>query len=55
MPPYAVFSDATLEQIAERRPTSREQFLAVSGVGLVKLEKYGNQFLEVVRAHRDEE
>lgn len=53
IPPYAVFSDVTLEQIAERRPTSREQFLAVSGVGLVKLEKYGNQFLEVVRAHRE--
>ncbi len=41
VPAYVVFSDATLEIIAERAPRSREQLAAVPGVGAVKLDRYG--------------
>ncbi|MDA8324130.1 MAG: ATP-dependent DNA helicase UvrD2, partial [Actinomycetota bacterium] len=41
VPAYVVFSDATLELIAERAPRSREQLAAVPGVGAVKLDRYG--------------
>lgn len=45
MPAYIVFSDATLKDMANKQPRTREQFLAISGVGQNKLEKYGQQFL----------
>ena len=43
-----VFSNATLEEIATRRPTSPKALLAVSGVGPEKLQKYGEELLELV-------
>ncbi|MDO5335168.1 MAG: HRDC domain-containing protein, partial [Coriobacteriia bacterium] len=45
VPPYMVFSDATLRGLAQRRPKSKEQMLDVSGVGQKKLERYGAEFL----------
>ncbi|MHB1595658.1 MAG: HRDC domain-containing protein, partial [Streptosporangiaceae bacterium] len=45
VPAYVVFSDATLEIIAERAPRSREQLAAVPGVGAVKLDRYGTAVL----------
>lgn len=45
LPAYIVFSDATLREMAKRCPKTNEQLLAISGVGVVKLEKYGEQFL----------
>jgi DNA helicase-2/ATP-dependent DNA helicase PcrA len=41
VPSYVVFSDATLEAIAERRPASTGELAAVPGVGPVKLDRYG--------------
>jgi len=41
VPAYAVFSDATLAAIAERRPASTGELAAVPGVGPVKLDRYG--------------
>ncbi len=49
VPPYVVFHDATLRDMAEQRPTSADALLAVSGVGIAKLDRYGAQFLEVIR------
>ncbi|MEQ8860324.1 MAG: DNA helicase RecQ [Pseudomonadales bacterium] len=49
VPPYVVFHDATLHDMVERRPTSADALLQVSGVGAAKLERYGVQFLEVIR------
>ena len=49
VPAYIVFSDAVLRQMAEHRPRTREGLLALSGVGPVKLERYGAAFLEVLR------
>ena len=48
VPPYVVFHDATLIDMAQRRPMTLAAMLEVSGVGQAKLEKYGGDFLEVV-------
>jgi ATP-dependent DNA helicase RecQ len=45
VPAYIVFSDATLKAIAEMRPASEQDLLAVPGVGPAKLERYGSAFL----------
>ena len=49
VPAYIVFSDAVLRQMASRVPKSPAEMLALSGVGPVKLERYGEAFLEVLR------
>jgi len=49
MPAYIVFSDATLLAMAERRPKSKDELLAISGVGPRKLAAYGEAFLAVFR------
>ncbi|WP_283131570.1 ATP-dependent DNA helicase RecQ [Enterovibrio norvegicus] len=51
VPPYVVFNDATLIEMAEMIPTSQGELLAVNGVGQRKLEKYGNVFLDVIEDH----
>jgi ATP-dependent DNA helicase RecQ len=49
VPAYTVFHDSTLEEIARRRPGSTEELRAVSGVGAIKLERYGAAVLGVVQ------
>ena len=49
VPPYVIFHDATLIQMATDKPQTSEALLAISGVGQTKLERYGPAFLEVVR------
>ncbi len=51
LPPYVVFNDASLMEMAEMLPTSAGEMLAVNGVGHRKLEKYGNVFLSVIEDH----
>ncbi len=51
IPPYVVFSDATLIDMAEILPTSYGEMLAVNGVGQVKLERYADSFLDVIQEH----
>ncbi len=51
LPPYVVFNDATLIDMAEVLPTSYGEMLAVSGVGQRKLEKYADPFLDLIQAH----
>lgn len=51
LPPYVVFSDATLIDMAEILPTSYGEMLAVNGVGQVKLEKYADPFLDLIQEH----
>ena len=48
-PAYTVFSDASLIDMAHRRPTTMDEFLDVSGVGVAKQKKYGPVFLAVIR------
>lgn len=50
VPAYVVFSDTTLLDMIEKRPSTRDQMLEVNGVGPSKLEAYGEQFLEAIAA-----
>lgn len=51
VPPYVIFHDATLKAMAETRPHTLAALGNVSGVGAGKLERYGERFLNVLRAH----
>ncbi|HZZ64869.1 MAG TPA: DNA helicase RecQ [Candidatus Baltobacteraceae bacterium] len=48
VPPYIVFSDATLRELAKVKPTTLSEFRTVSGVGDVKLERYGEIFVRAI-------
>ena len=48
VPPYIVFSDKTLVDMCMKKPRTREEMLAVSGVGEFKYGKYGERFLQCV-------
>ncbi len=48
VPPYHIFHDATLMEMMEYRPKNDGELLTLNGVGGVKLEKYGEDFLEVI-------
>ena len=48
IPPYIVFSDKTLKELSVKLPQDREQMLAIHGIGEVKFERYGKQFLELL-------
>ena len=49
VPPYVIFGDKTLEDMCEKRPTTREEFSTIYGVGEVKTERYWHHFTRVVR------
>ncbi len=49
VPPYIVFGDKVLLEMVARRPRNERELLQVSGVGEAKLERYGAQFLRVLR------
>ncbi len=51
VPPYVVFSDRTLVEMATYYPLSPERLLDIDGVGRVKLERYGEAFLAVIREY----
>ncbi len=50
LPAYVIFHDATLVQMAQLRPQTSAELLDISGVGQAKLDRYGEQFLAVIRA-----
>jgi ATP-dependent DNA helicase RecQ len=51
VPPYVIFHDATLADIARLRPKNKDELKGVSGVGQSKLQRYGAAVLELVRQH----
>jgi len=51
LPPYIIFSDKTLTQMAAALPETSSELLAISGVGEKKLAAYGSDFLAVIREH----
>ena len=53
-PAYVVFADAVLMEMARSRPSSLDEFSKLSGVGAVKLERYGKAFLEVINNNFEE-
>ncbi|WP_405562842.1 DNA helicase RecQ [Polaribacter sp. Asnod6-C07] len=55
MPAYIVFNDKTLKLMASELPTSENEFLAISGVGINKMEKYGEDFMQIIRQFKNVE
>ena len=48
IPPYIVFSDKTLKELSVKLPKSKEEMLEVHGIGEVKFERYGEEFLDLM-------
>jgi ATP-dependent DNA helicase RecQ len=51
VPPYVIFHDSTLREMAELKPTTIHALGRVSGVGEAKLQRYGAAFVEVIQSH----
>ena len=51
LPPYMIFSDKTIREMCVKLPQSKNSFLAINGVGQVKLESYGDDFLECIKEY----
>jgi superfamily II DNA helicase RecQ len=51
LPPYCVFNDRTLREMATYRPTTPAGLLRIYGVGAAKASKYGETFLALIHAH----
>ena len=51
VPPYVIFHDATLKEMIDSLPQSASEFLRIGGGGDSKLEKYGADFLEIIRRY----
>jgi ATP-dependent DNA helicase RecQ len=50
VPPYVIFHDSTLREIAARKPQGLSELAEVQGVGAVKLERYGQAMLDALSA-----
>ena len=53
VPPFMIFSDASLVDMANRQPTDNDQFLEIHGVGKFKLKKYGKIYLETIANYHE--
>ncbi|MDR2537965.1 MAG: DNA helicase RecQ [Treponema sp.] len=51
VPSYIIFSDASLREMSRKKPRTLDQFQGISGVGLVKMGKYGEMFTKLIREH----
>ena len=51
VPPYVIFHDKTLIELAAARPASRAEMADVPGIGEAKLDRYGPAFLAVIAEH----
>ena len=51
LPPYVIFHDATLRQMAQERPATLHDFARIRGIGEAKLSRYGARFIEAIRQH----
>jgi len=50
LPPYVIFHDATLREMAQRRPVTLDAFASIRGIGEAKLARYGERFIAAIRA-----
>ncbi|WP_027340502.1 DNA helicase RecQ [Halonatronum saccharophilum] len=53
VPPYVIFQDSTLKELASKLPSDKDQLLKVKGMGIVKYRKYGQIFLEEIEKYLD--
>ncbi len=52
IPPYIVFNDATLQEMAQYMPTNNIEMLQINGVGSIKLERFGLPFMALIQEHK---
>ncbi len=52
VPAFVVFTDATLIAVAEQMPKDSRELLKIGGIGMVKLERYGQEVLQILAKHR---
>ncbi|HHE8876485.1 TPA: DNA helicase RecQ [Haemophilus influenzae] len=52
IPPYIVFNDATLQEMAQYMPTSNIEMLQINGMGSIKLERFGQPFMALIQEHK---
>jgi ATP-dependent DNA helicase RecQ len=50
LPPYVIFHDATLREMAQQRPATLHEFARIRGIGEAKLARYGARFIEAIRS-----
>ena len=50
VPPYVIFHDSTLQELLKIRPKTLKDFSQISGVGKAKLERYGLDFLQIIKS-----
>jgi ATP-dependent DNA helicase RecQ len=51
LPPYVIFHDSTLREMAQRRPATPDEFGRIRGIGEAKISRYGQRFIEAIRQH----
>lgn len=54
LPPYVIFQDPSLEEMATTYPTTKEELASINGVGMGKVNKFGAQFLDLIQQYVDE-
>ena len=54
LPPYVIFQDPSLEEMATTYPTSKEELAQVNGVGMGKVNKFGKEFLDIIKKYVDD-
>lgn len=51
VPPFVVFADATLKDMCKKYPVNEDEMLRITGVGAIKFEKYGEQFISAIKSY----
>jgi ATP-dependent DNA helicase RecQ len=54
LPPYVIFSDPSLQEMATQYPITEDELIRISGVGTGKAKKYGKAFLDIIEKHVEE-
>jgi len=54
LPPYVIFQDPSLEEMATTYPTTKEELASINGVGMGKVNKFGKEFLDLIQTYVDE-
>jgi len=53
LPAYIIFSDSSLREMCSKLPTTKNEFIKISGVGEIKMEKYGETFMKEIREFKN--
>ena len=54
LPPYVIFQDPSLEEMATTYPTTQQEMAQINGVGMGKVQKFGRQFIDLITRYVEE-